>query len=105
MPSKIVRPPSFHTTSTLKRQPLYRPWRRKGAIRTSGEDLLAATQTIREIGDREALDEAVDDATGIRVVGTSSGRFEDSRLIPSLEVEGCSSIVLEKHPGRHPRPR
>jgi len=43
-----------------------------------GADLAAALQTIREIGDREALDETVDDAfPGARVeVGMGNGHFE-----------------------------
>ena len=43
-----------------------------------GRDLAAAIQTIREIGDHQALDEAVSDAfpgASLRVVGQADGRF------------------------------
>jgi len=48
------------------------------ALADDGSDLAAALQTIREIGDGEALDAAVDDAfTGARVeIATDQGRFE-----------------------------
>ncbi|MCG5260307.1 ATP-binding protein [Cupriavidus gilardii] len=43
-----------------------------------GRDLAAALQTIREIGDREALNECIDDAfPGSRIeIGAQDGRFE-----------------------------
>jgi predicted ATPase len=43
-----------------------------------GRDLAAAIQTIREIGDHQALDEAVSDAfpgASLRVIGQADGRF------------------------------
>ena len=48
------------------------------ALADDGSDLAAALQTIREIGDGEALDAAVDDAfTGARIeIATDQGRFE-----------------------------
>jgi predicted ATPase len=48
------------------------------ALADDGSDLAAALQTIREIGDGEALDAAVDDAfTGARVeIAIDQGRFE-----------------------------
>ncbi len=48
------------------------------ALADDGSDLAAALQTIREIGDAQALDTAVDDAfTGARVeIATDQGRFE-----------------------------
>lgn len=51
-----------------------------------GADLAAALQTIREIGDADALDEAVDDAfPGARVeIECRDGRFETTMTQPGL---------------------
>ena len=56
------------------------------ALADDGSDLGAALQTIREIGDGEALDAAVDDAfSGARVeVSTDQGRFEVLMHQPGL---------------------
>ena len=52
----------------------------------SGADLAAALQTIREIGDRDSLDGAVDDAfPGARLeIRQSDGRFETALRQPGL---------------------
>lgn len=65
-----------------------------------GADLAAALQTIREIGDRDALDAAVDDAfPGSRVeIDASNGRFETTMrqhgLLRSLAAAELSDGTL-----------
>lgn len=73
-----------------------------------GRDLTAALQTIREIGDPEALQRAVSDAfPGARLIIQASQHCQvwvvshASRLIAALQQdEGCNSIVLEKVMGQ-----
>jgi len=65
-----------------------------------GSDLAAAIQTIREIGDREGLDRAIDDAfpgSMIRVVSTDSGmqvRLKQSGILRELTAAELSDGTL-----------